>query len=171
MSDRSRQLLRNQNLDTVEPTAFKQVGGAIFPDRAGAYDITQFVSIVDAFKQVHAPNYGNTIQGTGAVVTHDPTIAGAAYEDVLTPSTNEIYKITAFQVENAAVSPAVFRAGVNSDSTNVGFFRGTVDPSGVLYIPINECPLLLSNQKLVFNLESGTPADITVTVAYAKVSQ
>lgn len=171
MSDRSRQLLRNQNLDTVKPDAFKQVGGAIFPDNAGAYDLTQFVSIVEAFKQVHTPNYGVTIQGTGATVEHTPTIAGAAYEDVLQPSTNEIYIITGLQVENGALTPATFRVGTTTDGTTVGFYRATVDPNGVNFVPVNQCPLLLSNQYLAFNLESGTPANITVNVAYAKVSQ
>jgi len=67
--DEIQNLLKSQNLETVAPSAFKQVGNPIFPDQSATDGMATVREIVDTFRSVHLPAYGGIIPSSGATVT------------------------------------------------------------------------------------------------------
>tara|TARA_R110002096_G_C14565830_1_gene720233 strand:- start:1071 stop:1571 length:501 start_codon:yes stop_codon:yes gene_type:complete len=65
MSKELRNQLKSQNLDTVLPTAFKQVGGAVFPDITAKADLKDFEQIINSYRGVHSPTFGVPIPVSG----------------------------------------------------------------------------------------------------------
>jgi len=92
-----RELLKSQSLDEVKPSAFASVGGVVFPDRPAAFDLADFVDVVDSYRAVHVPTYGNAIPNT---TTTDTIILQTSKTSVnlLTVPNNQTYKILGISV-------------------------------------------------------------------------
>lgn len=88
-----RNLLKNQTLDAVEPSAFKQTGGVVFPDATAAPDLEDFTDIVGSFKAVHLPTNGACpIPHTEEVQFRTMTDSSTSITFII-PSTNEVYEV------------------------------------------------------------------------------
>ena len=117
MNDRSqlRNQLKNQSLDVVSPTAFKQVGGVVFPDDLAKRNLEDFNKIVNNFQAVHLPSYGHEIPNTNAY--SETSISSATITKVLTPSENETIVVKALELTSAeAGTSVVFRIEHDSNS-------------------------------------------------------
>jgi len=160
---RVQEQLRNQSLDEVSLSAFKQVGGVIYPDAAANSNLKAFNSILQAFQNVHLPTLAHIIPNTATKVEHTPTIVGA-FEEVVNPSTNQVIEIQAFQVVNSSVAPVNFQIGCS----DVGCYQQTVDPTATYTVQIYALPRFTNGQgKLAFNQLDGSVGDLTVSVVYS----
>ncbi len=61
--------LKSQDLQTVSPSAFAQVGNPIFPDSSTVEGLQVLRHVVLSWASVHAPTYGHPIPQSGAVET------------------------------------------------------------------------------------------------------
>ena len=104
MAKELRNLLKSQDLDTVKPTSFKQVGGVVFPDEVAAADLDDFNKVVDSFKAVHLPTNGATcIPGTTVTTTVTMTDSETS-KTLLTGETNTVREIISIWVESGKYS-------------------------------------------------------------------
>ena len=102
-----RDQLKSQNLDTVEPSAFKFVGGTVFPDHNAKEDLNDFVEVMDSFKATHLPTNGAIpIPHTEQTIFKTLTTSSDSIT-FLIPGTNEVYEI----VSVYAVVPANYSIG------------------------------------------------------------
>lgn len=105
MAKELRNLLKSQNLDTVQPTAFKQVGGAVFPDRLASRDLQDFDEIVKGFRSVHIPYFGHEIPSTNGY--SESSISSATTTKILTPNVNESIVVKALELTSAEAGTSV----------------------------------------------------------------
>lgn len=160
---RIQEQLRNQTLDTIVSSAFKQVGGVVYPDAASNANLKSLKSIVDSWRAVHTPTYASVIPSTATKVIHDPTIVGA-FETVYSPSANQVIQVQALQVTNSSVAPVQFQVGLNDTAC----YLGTVDPTGTAIVPVNQLPLFTNGQgSLAFQQTDGSVGDISIVVVYS----
>jgi|TARA_R110000824_G_scaffold58618_1_gene158330 hypothetical protein len=155
--------LKNQNFNTVLPSAFLQVGNPVFPDDSSQIALNQLHQIIEAYRSIHLPTYGTPIPGTGATVG----LVGAG--DLLAALGNEVYYVQAIHLSNGGGAPITVNitlGGVPINSSDVG----TVGPSpetkaivGPFYVD--------SGLPLKVAVSDGTASDLTTKVVYVKVVQ
>lgn len=164
---RVQEQLRNQSLDDVSLSAFKQVGGVIYPDASANSNLKAFNSILQAFQNVHLPTFSQIIPNTATKVEHTPTITGA-FETVVNPSTNQVIEVQAFQIVNSSVAPVSFQIGCS----DVACYQQVADPTATYTVQLQRLPRFTSGQgHLVFNQIDGSVGDLTVTVVYSFIIQ
>ena len=160
MAKELRDLLKSQNLDTVLASSFKQVGGAVFPDRKAASDLDDFVQVIQSYRGVHSPTFGVPIPMSGAVSTVDGT------GTLLAPSKTEVCLIEAISLNNSGAAPIEVLIKI-----------GDVGVTLVVSNPSADTPVSISSKYTSYNLPvtvtviSGTAADLTTTCAYQLVCQ
>jgi len=93
--------LKSQNLATVSPAAFLQVGGPTFPDARAHGGLEMFGHVVEAYRAVHLPSYGSPIPLGGQV---NVAIGDDA---LLSPTTNEVFKVQFIVFENTGASQII----------------------------------------------------------------
>jgi len=86
-----RNQLKSQDLDTVEPAAFKNVGGVIYPDQAARNNLEALRDITHGFQAVHLPTYGHAIPGSAYGYTD--TIDSATTTKIIDTLPNEVLSI------------------------------------------------------------------------------
>ena len=161
--------LKNQNLGTVSPAAFLQVGAPVFPDDTTTKGLNAFQEIVSSYQAVHLPSYGNPIAQTGGVVSVDGN------ENILVPTKAEIYHIQYISLTNGGgAAPLV--ASITLGGMALGLDSGasystsvTVPPSTTFSFPVRIDADV--NLPLVAAVSSGTASDLTTKAAYIKRSQ
>lgn len=155
--------LKSQSLETVAPSAFKQVGGVIFPDQTANMDMAKLSAIVEAFQSVHSPNYGQPIPQTSLVSSEDGT------STVLSLTGNEVSLIQAVTLTNAGAAPIVAHVKVGGIIISVA----NLDPgSTTALMPTLLSPLYLDSlNDLVVTVASGTAGDLTTTALSMRVCQ
>jgi len=91
--------LKSQDLATVEPSAFRQVGNPVFPDSSALESLVDFGTVVEAFRHVHLVAYGQPIPATAstASVNNDG--------DLLALVGNQMALVQAVQVVNTGGDP------------------------------------------------------------------
>jgi len=161
--------LKNQDLGTVSPAAFLQVGAPVFPDDTTTTPLHAFQEIVGAYQAVHMPAFGNPIAQTGGVVSVD----GA--ENLIVPEKAEIYHVQYISLTNGGGAAPVI-ASVTLGGMALGFDSGasystavTIPPSTTFSFPVSIDADL--NLPLVVSVSSGTASDLTTKAAYIKRSQ
>jgi len=158
-----RDLLKSQNLDTVLPTALKQVGGAVFPDRMAEKDLADFVQVVDSFRGVHSPTYGTTIPMSGATVN----VEGNGI--VLRPNKTEVVSINAISISNASVGN--ISVSLTIGGVKIGDYTATATPEETA-IGLGRSIFLDYNSPLVMAVGGlSDPSEITTNVSYNLISQ
>jgi len=155
--------LKSQSLDTVKPSAFKQVGGVIFPDSTANMDMAKLSSIVEAFQSVHSPNYGQPIPQSSVIAT----VAGN--ETVLTLAGNEVALVSAVTLVNGGGSPMVVQVKVGAMIVAVLSIGPTTTVAAIpQFMP---SIYLDSLNALSVNVTSGTAGELTTTALSMRVCQ
>jgi len=154
--------LKSQNLDTVLPSSLKQVGGPVFPDVPTVGGLASFRHVVDSYRAVHLPSYGQPIAGTAET----KVIIGV---EAFTPASNEVYKLQGFTLENGGgVSNIVlnFRVGSFPLLSNTTIAGGASTTPTIL-------PNLFFDKNTPLNCEilSGSGGDLISTFLLVKVAQ
>jgi len=167
-----RELLKSQSLDDVKPSAFASVGGVVFPDRPAAFDLADFVDVVDSYRAVHVPTYGNAIPNTlntelASMATSKTSV------DLLEVPTNQTYRILGISVRissNYEMTAGVLKVNNTNfiDLANIDTLTNTF--SGVLIDP--EMNLILTGGTALSFACSSNPNDtVPFAVVYHKLQQ
>ena len=122
--------LKSQSLDTVNPEAFKQVGGVIFPDSTANMDMAKLVAIVEAFQSVHSPNYGQPIPNSGKKFSRTDT------GSIVTATGNEVRRVIAVSYTNASGAPITLDLELDNTVIQAGAIVGPAE-TVVATIPDN----------------------------------
>lgn len=156
--DELRNLLKSQDLNTVNPSAFKQVGGSVFPDQQAAFSLADFGSIVDAFRSVHLPTYGSPIpqSSKNASVNGDGTL--------LSVSGNEVAVVQAIQISTVGVDPSECTVSVNG----VVLTLASADPAQTSPVVL-PYPLVVDSASPITITQSSS--DLTLVCTYYMISQ
>lgn len=129
------------------------------PDQLSANNIVEF------FRSVHAPIYGNTIPDSGLTAT------GIENGQGLEPGTNECFQVLAIEATNGGGGAPL---EVSITIGDVKFYAGAIPPNttiGVGDLP-GIFPFILSKgNALKFTVTSGTASDLVASVAYNKTVQ
>ena len=158
--DELRNQLKNQNLNTVSPAAFLEVGGVVFPDKSAAANLNDFKTIVEAYRAVHQPSLGSPIALSGN------TASKVGEGNILEPSTSQVALISALMCENAGGSPIEFTitiAGVVVSSQVLG--AGASVGVGLTSKYVDK------NTPLGVTVLSGTSGDLISACAFMLTSQ
>lgn len=149
--------LKSQNLETVAPAAFRQVGNPVFPDSGALQSLEAFGHVVEAFRHVHMIAYGQHIPATS-------TTAGIDGDGTLLSITgNQVAKVQFLQIDNSGPDPVT---GVTVSLGGVVIALVDAGP-GVSPIPIE--PFTVdSNEALTVGASSGS---INIKAVYHLVSQ
>lgn len=150
--------LKSQDLSTVSPAAFLQVGAPVFPDSSALDSLAGFVHVVDAFRAVHLPSYGSPVPRSAK------TASVNSDGDLLSLTGNQVATVQAIQLVNAAADPT--EVDINLNGIKVGRFlaEGSSTSSVSLSFPLvvdSAGPLSVSNSS----------ASITATCTYFLTSQ
>lgn len=160
--DEVRNQLKSQNLSTVSPTAFGEVGGRVFPDSPSIADINDLIQIVKGWRAVHLPSLGSPISKSSVITSQngDGTI--------LSPTGAEVFEVSNIQFSNNDVSNAVYTAQIVNSTTgqsvtlnlnadaSVGTNYLTLPSNTSLTVRVDV--ILDSNHALYLAVTSGDPA-------------
>jgi hypothetical protein len=154
-------LLKTQSLEAVAPSAFKQVGGVMFPDATANIDMARLVSIVSAFQSVTSPNYGQPIPQTSKVVS----CTGS--ETLLSNTGNTTSLIQAISCDNGGGVPITCDIKVNA----VIIHQLVVNPTASAFATPLTPFYIDSNSPLTVAVTSGTASDLTTNALVIGVCQ
>lgn len=163
-----RNQLKSQSLGAVAPSSILQVGGVIFPDDAAVINMLDLQQIVEAFRSVHSPAYGQPIAGTNDVAQ------GTGQGSVLaTANDNEVYRIDSIFLANtggAAPITAILKLGAAPiNSTMDSMNNAVLQPAGNA---VTMGPFFMdSNTALTVAVTDGDAADLEWFVKYSMVAQ
>lgn len=162
---RIQEQLRNQSLDDILSSAFKQVGGVVYPDAASNSNLKSLKSIVDSWRAVHAPTYATLIPSTATKISHSVTIVDA-FETVFNPSENQVIQVQGFEIINSSVAPVQYYVGCG----DVSAYYGTIDPTATVIVPLEKLPLFSHNVgALSFNQKDGSVGDLSINIVYSSL--
>lgn len=151
---------KNQDLNTVDPAAFLEVGGRVYPDLRSYDGLAAFQEIVNAFRAVHQPSFGSAIALSGKTVTLD----GAGF--VLEPSSQQVCAIQAVQCANGGGAPIT----INLTIGEVIVSTQVIGPAETLGIALTS-KSIDKNTPLAVAVVSGTASDLITKCAYLLTSQ
>jgi len=149
--------LKSQSLNDVLSSAFKQVGGPVYPDATSSDSLLDLVAVVNAFQATHMVAYGNAIPDSGTGYMH--TLTSDNPEDVVAPLNNQCVRLNAVSVTNAG-GAAPIQVNLHIGATLLSAV--TVGPSESIAVLLNNQITLSKGQTLTATQVSGTATDITV---------
>ena len=155
--------LKSQSLNSVSPSAFKQVGGAIFPDSTANMDMAKLSAIVEAFQSVHSPNYGQPIPQTSEVST------GIGNKTLLGLVGNEVALVSAITCVNTSEAPTNIQIKVGS----MVIVEQIIGPTTPTQIILNtSAPLYIDSlNDLTVAIVTGEATALTTTALSMRVCQ
>ena len=148
--------LNSQTLGDVLPSAFKQVGAAIFPDRGTVVGLNAFRDIVHSWVATHSPLSGNVGPSTGTEFTVTAASTDVAV-DLVAPATQEVIQINALMVKNGGGTPATVSVKLGNTVWQVIVANPASDTPAGIYAPL----ILSAGQSLTITVTAGTATDIT----------
>ena len=88
-----RNLLKSQTLDDVNPSAFKQVAGVVYPDEHAKEDLSDFVEVVHSYQATHLPAYGHSIPRSFASGSTTMSSGSAESNKLFQVAAGEIWQV------------------------------------------------------------------------------
>jgi hypothetical protein len=168
--DELRNQLKSQNLSTVSPTAFGEVGGRVFPDNPSIADVNDLIQIVKGWRAVHLPSLGSPISKSATITSQ------TGNGDILQPTNAQVMRVQTVAFSNIDVLPQVIIAQLIDVSTGTACpFNLNPDPAAGTNaltidagesLSVNVDLILDSNHKLFLAVTSGDPASCEM-VAYS----
>ena len=168
--DELRNQLKSQNLSTVSPTAFGEVGGRVFPDNPSIADVNDLIQIVKGWRAVHLPSLGSPISKSATITSQ------TGNGDILQPTNAQVMRVQTVAFSNIDVTPQDIVGQIIDVSTGTACpLNLNPDPASgtnTLTLPagetlsVNVDLILDSNHKLFFAVTNGDPASCEM-VAYS----
>ena len=169
MENQIRDLVHTVKSSDLTATQIKNGFGEIFLSRDTLENQLETQEIVEMTRSVKVPYYGKHIPGS-ALIEEMPGSAGLV--KMTTVPANRTYKILACSVDNAG-NVANVRVGLTDTSASflACVFAGDVAAQDVT--PIPELVGVTFDQESIpaFLATSGTPDDLTFTLAYCEIIQ
>ncbi len=180
-----RNQLKSQTLDEVNPSAFKQVGGVVFPDATAARNLADFMEIVEAYKAVHLPTNG-TLPIPRSTLGAQVTLLDTKQEvDLLTAANDEVLEIISISAKNADTNFETSGGALFINNAAVADLpaldKYTKQLGGVIYgyqmsesdtVASNPRPLLLNGGDTLTLTTAATPnSNMVLKVLYVKRMQ
>jgi len=156
--------LKSQSLDDVLASAFKQVGGAVFPDNRALASLGELIHIVEAWRATHAISYGSPIPNEGADYSASPAVVDTAV-DLVAPTTTESVLVNAISAVNTGGAPVLGTITVGNGVILTTFAAnpGSDTPVALPY------PLWVTKGAVLSaTVTSGTPGDVTLKASAVK---
>jgi len=97
-----RDALQGQTLDGFNPSQFESQGGMIYFSLDSAPNQIDVCTLVNTFRSVHLPSYGQFIPQSGALFNE--TFADSPVP-LIKPTNNEVIILTHMSVTNSAIGP------------------------------------------------------------------
>lgn len=168
-----RELLKSQSLDDVKPSAFASVGGVVFPDRPAAFDLADFVDVVDSYRAVHVPTYGNAIPNTvtNEVVSMSTTKTSI---DLFEVPTNQTYKVLGISVRGASTNYEMTSASLkvnNFDIIDLSTIDTITQTFGAVLVNPESNLILTGGSALSFACAAEPNATVVFDIVYHKLQQ
>tara|TARA_R110000824_G_scaffold229818_2_gene417432 strand:+ start:697 stop:1191 length:495 start_codon:yes stop_codon:yes gene_type:complete len=155
-------LLKATSIDSITPAMILQAGAPIFFDLANNPDLKAVSTVVDAYRGVHAPLYGQPIPLTGLISSADGS------ETILAPSSNEVRKIIALSCTNAGAGAPI----VLDVKLGAMILQSVIaDPSATTAVLLDGDVYSSKNLPLSIVVTSGTAAELTTKAASILISQ
>jgi hypothetical protein len=155
-------LLKATSIDSITPAMILQAGSPIFFDLANNPDLAAVSTVVNAYRGVHAPLFGQPIPLTGLISTVNGN------ETILSPSSNEVRRILAITgTNNGAVAPITFDVKLGA----MVVAQGMVDPMSSS--PVQLMSTIYSSKTLPISVvvTTGGAGDLVTDVASILISQ
>lgn len=187
-----RNQLKGQTLDDVLANAFKQVGGSVYPDEPSANDLANFRDIVESFRSVHLPTYGQPIPLSTNLATAVQSDSQTE-QTLITATGNETFEIMSISGTFSGLTTGISSSSLEIYNLNtltaVPFMDlPRAEPmlesfSGLVYghmldftntdkfISTPNKLLITGGESLSIKTKSAPDSDITWTVLYRKVMQ
>lgn len=157
--------LKNQSYNEVNPSAFLQVGGTIYPDQPALFDVHSLVQIVEGYQKTHLIAYGGVIPNT--YQGYLETATNASKTAIISPALNEVIEIMGLSVQNAGVIDPI---GVKIWIEDTLVDAITVGPGQVGQINANHTISLVKGGNLYYQVDEGTATDAIISIATVKTS-
>ena len=165
MSKELRNQLKSQNLDTVLPTAFKQVGGAVFPDITAKADLKDFEQIIHSYRGVHSPTFGVPIPMSGY------TNVDSANFNIQPLTDTQVGMLQGLSCYNAGPDDATVSLLLDGVVVAQLEAKNFSPPTGIPFI-LSQPLYWVANQILTIYVETlGNPNDINTSYARVLVVQ
>ena len=156
--------LKSQNLDQVLASAFKQVGGVVFPDERALASLGELVHIVEAWRATHAISYGSPIPNEGTDYTAAPAVVDTPV-DLVAPSATESVLVNAISTVNSGGAPVIGTITLG-DGVILATFAATPGASEPLALPY---PVWVTKGAVMYaTVTSGTPGDVSIKASAVK---
>jgi len=158
--------LNSQSLGEVLPSAFKQVGAAIFPDRGTVVGLNAFRDIVHSWVATHSPLNGSVVPSTGTEYEVTAAVVDTPV-DLVAPTAQEVVHINGVCIINGGGAPAtvVLRLGDKTViETVIANPASTTIPTSIFLPQL----ILCAGQSLTITVTSGTATDITAIASGVK---
>jgi hypothetical protein len=156
--------LKSQTLDEVLATAFKQVGGVVFPDERALASLDELVRIVEAWRATHAISYGCPIPNEGTDYSAAPSSVDSPV-NLVAPSTTESVVVNAISATNSGAAPVVGTVTLGDGVILTAFSTppGASEPIALPY-PV----WVTKGAVMAVTVTSGTPGDLAVKASAVK---
>jgi hypothetical protein len=154
-------LVQGLSISTITPQQILAAGKPIFLDIRTSSDINSINTLIQSYARIHAPTYGQPIPGSGLV----SSLVGAG--TILLPVKAEIRKLMACSITNAGAAPVVGTLTIGG----VGIVALAADPSATAVVTLPAGIFFSANLALAVSIDSGTPGDLTTSIASILVVQ
>jgi len=165
--DEIRNQFKSQTLASLVASSIQTVGGRVFPDAPAVTDLEAFKAVVESWRGVHVPTYGQPIPQSGSTVN----VTGP--DTIVLASGNEVKRVHAITLKNAGDSAPI----------TVSLTQGTSPPVTLISLPdggvcppqstiIIERPFYVDeNTPIAVGVSSGTAGDLTSSAVVHNVVQ
>jgi len=120
-----RNQLKSQDLSTLEAASLETVGGRIFPDNTAVPDLRALVEVLDSYRAVHLPTYGQPIPGTSdaqTVTADDPN----TFKVLIAPTGDTVTRVQVINIINNGSIPAQIDIAL-IDANGAAFVAAVLD--------------------------------------------
>lgn len=155
--------LKSQSFDEVLSSAFKQVGGRVFPDLLASQSVSDLVAIVDGFRATHLLSYGNAIPNTGTAYIATPASTDTPV-DLVAPADNECIIVNAVSLENIDGSAIEYTMHLGTTLVSIGAVPANV----AIPVELNRPLYLSKGQTLTITATSGTANRLNASASGVK---
>jgi len=154
-------LLKATSIETITPAMILQAGAPIFFDLANNPDLKAVSTVVDAYRGVHAPLYGQPIPLTGLISSADGS------ETLLAPSSNEVRRVIAITGINAGAAPISYDVKLGA----MVIASSNPPPASTEPVTLGSTIYVSKSLPLSIVVTSGSAGDLTTSVASILTSQ
>lgn len=165
--DEIRNQFKSQTLASLVASSIQTVGGRVFPDAPAVTDLEAFKAVVESWRGVHVPTYGQPIPQSGS------TVQTTGADTLISATGNQVKRINAITLKNSGDSAPIVTTLTQGTSPPVSLIAlpdgGTCPPQSTIII--NGPFYVDENTPIIVGVSSGTAGDLTSSAVVHNVVQ